>query len=1521
MHPILKRLITPLALLLTVSADLAVAESIRLIGPDGEVQSSVQITQQATQPSNASVSNVVGNSADFYGPTANNETLWSIATKLRPSRRYSVQQTLLAIYKLNPQAFDQQNIHELRSGSRLRVPSLEQVQAENTNEAVRIMQAHNKQQKGTTVVSSPVAKPAPITETDLTPPQAPKQPKPIEVAVVESNEVKVDSKQREHVTKLKQDLTTTEGELAALEEKNHKLRLMLTDVQDEVGNLKDELGDESRIRDEVEKLLGEERKKALETAQIEPSQLDMLLANTWFVVLLALIPGLLFVLIIVLLLTRKGGAEQPQEQLIPEGPEVISLMDDDSDDVPEINLDEDIDEDVGIDDDLFGELSDENIFDIDDEDEQLAEDDVFANLDDSDLDFNLDDGEDDPFASIADNGDFDTELDKIEQSSNGISVDGDEEALSLEDMERALDNESSRDENEFESEFDLSDENGMSQDDLDELLAGEDDAEALAADEIDQSALDDLFNSVKEENSNESDLDDFDLDSGDEKNNSDSDDIDDILSSYQPAAAQSDAAESDDIDDILSSYQPAATQNDAAESDDIDDILSSYQPAATQNDAAESDDIDDILANYQMETESVDADSIDDLLAENSTELLDDVLEQEDAAAELSEDSTALLDDLLDDEDSNDDDIPELSENSTELLDELFDAPESSDDSELDLEDNTALLDELISDDGDDVASASADASDDIEVSEDSTALLDELLEDAEKESGETSTDPDDLLAEFGIEPQAGEGSIGEESELDENSTALLDELLSEDEPFDGLLEREVSTLTDSDVAQKGRFDFTPHIDGSEHADKIEELDDIDSYMSEIEDFDVEEPDEGKQEVDYEPPTESVDGAIVHPDEKLSDLKDEAIANEFGTPQDEDWDLETDEKPEASDESTLVEAPELDTLAEIEPEALEEPTEARELSDDKFGEDDEVNALNDAVQEPEPDTLAEIEPEAFEEPTEARELSDDKFGEDDEVNALNDALQEPEPDTLAEIEREALDELTETLDLSDDELGEYDETSALGDVLQEPDLETLPEIDPELLDEPTETLELSDEELGEYDETSALVDVLQEPDLETLPEIDPELLDEPTETLELSDEELGEYDETSALVDVLQEPDLEILPDIDPESLREPTETLELNDDELGEYDETSALSDVLHEPDLETILENDSERLEEPEETLGLSGDALDDDDENNELSALLNDVKDDTSPAEPSSEDRAELEKTLNFVSEKQETTPEKLSELDAIFSDSGNEQQQEDKEEIHAFNEAVLSEKEESLDEFDSFFAEMDDSDAVAEGVDDSVREVGDKKKLDQYDESATLAELLSDDEAPALRNDVTLDEKTIASAGMDIDTMLDVGGEDWNGFALSEEQQANIPTDIPEDEQDVWGSQTEEPVAQEEDWGEQSEIDAKSLENEQTFMSVDELMAQADVVDENEIDPDEEELKLDVGLNEFPDVIGNVEQFDVDANAEAAGKLDLAKIYIEMNDTEGATRLLEEALLYGEEAIRQQARELLDKIENQ
>ncbi|PAR45071.1 FimV/HubP family polar landmark protein, partial [Vibrio metoecus] len=178
------------------------------------------------------------------------------------------------------------------------------------------------------------------------------------------------------------------------------------------------------------------------------------------------------------------------------------------------------------------------------------------------------------------------------------------------------------------------------------------------------------------------------------------------------------------------------------------------------------------------------------------------------------------------------------------------------------------------------------------------------------------------------------------------------------------------------------------------------------------------------------------------------------------------------------------------------------------------------------------------------------------------------------------------------------------------------------------------------------------------------------------------------------------------------------------------------------------------------------------------------------------------------------------------------------------------------------------------------------------------------------------DRPLDAKTIDSAGMDIDAMLQMGGEDWNGFHLTPDQQAQLPDDVPEDEQAIWASETPEPQAKPENWGSQEDLLDFDPQRD-GYMTIDELMAQVESEEQN-LNPDEEELKLDVGLDEFPDVIGDIRDIDVDSGAEAAGKLDLAKIYIEMNDEKGAIKLLEEAIVDGDDEIRQQAKRLIDVL---
>lgn len=102
-----------LSVLITVVTHISFvsAESIRLVGPTGEVRSSPQLS--GIVRSDVPSGSVTGEPSSLYGPTSEKETLWSIASKLRPSNQVTVQQTLLAIYQLNPQSFELQNIHSL----------------------------------------------------------------------------------------------------------------------------------------------------------------------------------------------------------------------------------------------------------------------------------------------------------------------------------------------------------------------------------------------------------------------------------------------------------------------------------------------------------------------------------------------------------------------------------------------------------------------------------------------------------------------------------------------------------------------------------------------------------------------------------------------------------------------------------------------------------------------------------------------------------------------------------------------------------------------------------------------------------------------------------------------------------------------------------------------------------------------------------------------------------------------------------------------------------------------------------------------------------------------------------------------------------------------------------------------------------------------------------------------------------------------------------------------------------------
>ncbi len=1372
-----KRLLAALVLMsATQTSSVVQAEGIRLVGPSGEVQSSPSYAEEIeralpTPPENTQPSR-------FFGPTGENQTLWSIASELRPSRNVSVQQTLLAIYRINPQAFDNQNIHELIPGSRLRVPSLEQVRSATTEQAVAIMKAHELRLK-----QPKPEKPAPVKQIEVKPkpvaePTAPKPPvvtpsKPEPVKPVETTAnvppVSTSPQGEKQVSELKDKLQGSQSELESLEEKNHRLRLMLSQVQSEVETLKSELNDEERIRSEVEKLLAEERQRVAEQQRMQPSTMDKILSNGWLVGLAALIPGALLALLVVMLLGRRSKAKeeeaaQQQAQDIDPLAAPIGLAAADQ-----------LDDELSLDDDLFGDDDSEPLLEQD-EKAELAED-VFANLDDEELDFNLegDDGED-PFAGIGDDGDLDVGFDEFDSSTSGIQVNGDEKALGLEEMERALDEVTPELEvlDEDETGFDLSDDdNAISDDEFAKLLADDEPSEDLSSGSVDQAMLDDLFAELGD--------DDLDLDVEDTK--------------PEPQVSDEDfsagEASDDDIDKLLAQYDQPAEET-STELDPLDELESlAGLTDDTDIDENSTELLDELIDFDEDETEE----EFDPL---NELEALSD-FEAEEVIEELDENSVDLLDELLQD----DDDEPVLEDETTSELDPFDDLIRED---EVVTADESQLDDDLVADFGFEEIEPQTEQNKALEPEEEKP-LTAQVEEDASELEFESGLDIDALLSEAQQQPVAPEPTESfQEESVPFNSNDFLGDLEEMSPEHDPLM-TELDELFESDntvleETEQESADFAAELDAL--------LEGKDGFAEELENSSVKEnlmpsaEELSSENGEYQLRDEQTEPEITSKEEEPAFTPTpNTVENEFGVPQEEDWLLD-DVEPEA--ENKL----EQEAVAAMSTDVDEDEFNFGELELPEF---DEEDALASMAAEPE---LPEAE------------------------------VQTAEPTADAE-EEFNFDEL---------ELPEFDEEDALASMAAEPEL---PEAEVQTA-EPTadaeEEFNFDELELPEFDEEDALASMASEPELPeaevqaAAPTVDAE------EDFNFDELELPEFDEEDALASMADEPEL-------PESevqaaapTAEAEEEFNFDELELPEFDEEDALASMADEPELPESEREAAAPAAEAEEEFNFDDTELPEFSEEDAIAAM----------AEASSSSESEVAPKPILQAD---------NDHDALF-------------EVFAQN---------------SFDQEVEQPTAIES-----------PSELDDFDES-TMANLLAD-EPSAEAFDGKLDSDTIASAGMDFETMLDVG-DDWDGFKpASDMPEPSVTEEVPEDQQEVWSSSealTQPEIAQE-NWAEQEDLDDFDPKKNQ-FMTIDELMAQ---VDKEGGEFEEQELMLDVGLNEFPDVIGDIGDVDVDTNAEAAGKLDLAKIYLEMNDPQGAIKLLEEAIVYGEDDIRREAKNLIDTI---
>ncbi|KHF88348.1 ATPase AAA [Vibrio vulnificus] len=1782
MRQIFKRLLAPLLLMTALPTSVSQADGIRLVGPTGEVQSSPSFSEQVERAN--SPLPVSDEPSRFYGPTSANETLWSIASKLRPANNVSVQQTLLAIYRLNPQAFENQNIHSLVPGSTLRVPSLAQVRSASTEQAVTVMKAHQDKLNATPRPIAPTPVTRPVKVTPATPAQAVSETVKVEPQI---GTTPVKAPEVPQVKTLEKQLEMSESELTALEEKNHNLRLMLAEVQSEVDGLKTELGDENRIRSEVEKLLAEEKAKLEEQQRMQPSAFDQFLSNGWMVAAAALIPGALIGLLIVMLLGRRKEAEPSASETQTEAPLTPPPMSDS-------DLD-DLTDDLTLDDDLFSD-SDDNSELLFDDTMGDDENDVFGDLDDSDLDFNLEgeDGED-PFASIGDDGDLDTDFDDFDSSNNGISVKGSDKALGLEEMERALDEVSPELEitDDEESDFDLSGENvGMSEDDLAELLASDEPTEDLGDSALDQSMLDDLFSNLGDDD----EVDEFDL-------GLDEDSAAAPTENKQMSDAMSGTMASDeDIDQLLAQFdEPVIDESELETQSSLDELESLLESGAddTQDDLSTSL-LDEMLE--QASDDEVSLDPLDELealagltddeieVSPTDTELLDELLEADEEESLDEFDPLSELEELA--AFGQDEVVPELDENSTDLLDELLESAPESDESlewpeeELATAEESDLFDELIGLDESDKAQeddaaesfdfaaeldAALDSSEDfveLSVSEpaieevsaevdsvDNTAideLLDDVLplEEASPEQDELTAEVEELVesidspmaddefeptefnsshfaedlanvaptldplldafpedieevstaeAELNTDPQNLQESLDDSTEslleeaapsesvlptelladlpLEEGESGDADDIDAQDDQDDDWLQAAIDEVesprqsideyeptTQTETAEQELLSdheiatTAPELD-VEESQELQEEDWLQSAIDEVEspqiDSELHEVDSDERIASTSLATEVTEEALDgHPDDamlselddtqaqddELVDLVDDiaepvstdaeallaqdiedaqeleatatempleepvhetptpnAVPNEFGTPVEEDWaeaetlfdGLVTDsELPQAQQEESLAGLAEAESTAE-----QDDSLDDLELLE--FDEEDALEALAD-------ESAQEANAVLGEDAIGLDELALNEFGEDDELAVLADEPGFAEPSLESELEDIDLDELDFPEFGEEEALASLEEEPMLSEVeLSESELATPPIDETELLEQAESavtdlgSIEFDESELPEFGEEDALSAMADGPSLADFE------LDEPVEEgeIDLADEvefdelELPEFGEEEALAAIADEPSYdapvveeEVFAAEEPavesditsddsalDEVLEPSEVAtdnvesaeeqaqaETTDDafdfdelELPVFGEDEALVAMADEPSYDApLVEEEAFAAEEPavESEVTSEESALDDvlepseaatdnvesaeeqvqaeitddafDVDELELPEFGEDEAAEAVASEPNIEPDAEPEAESDDFEIDDIELPE-FGEEDAIVSVAEELEEapitSEPEEQDYHFDSLELPSIEESgelntvnkphinpssYEEQDALF------DVFAQEAGFNIAE--DEVLHSEFDEAA-MADLLSEDALDDNFFPESPDDEMAASAGMDIEAMLEVGGDDWNGFKLPDTPSAEVTSDVPADEREIWSSEEalRQPNIDEENWAEQDDFDPKKNQ----YMTIDELMAQ---VDGDEVEFEEEDLKLDVGLDEFPDVIGDISNVDVDENAEASGKLDLAKIYIEMNDAEGAIKLLEEAIVYGDDDVRREAKNLIDMI---
>ncbi|WP_024606168.1 MULTISPECIES: FimV/HubP family polar landmark protein [unclassified Pseudoalteromonas] len=949
------------------------------------------------------------------GPIKPTDTLWRIAAKVRPDNSVSIYQVMQALYNKNPDSFLEQNLNHIQNGAYLKIPTLAEIKAVNTQLAKQRSEQDDalweKKKNGTLTQSETNSAQTKVT-----------QARKIDVDDAkkeiqkELNEIKTE--QGTKLVELQQQFKSSVSNVEDILVENNNLKKQLSGISKELENLRLQLGQDSEIQNQLKELIVKQneiiaQQKKQEVIPKESFDFGSLFSNPIVLGLLMFIPGLLIIFAIVMFLRKRASnQEEPQndDDFLPQTPTYTgdddlgpSLNDDpivpDPLDDLSVQLDDSLESDMLPNDDLDDGLDDfsgdENLLDQDELESLLSDDIVFddENTDDDDeLDIFMQQGFDQPSDENAEDIDLDLSDDSINN----------DEILTNDDLDSLFDEDDSL------PEFDAPQTSEALEDDS---LESHDEMAALSEELADDDNFD--IDELLDQTSTELDTSDNTLDELDSSDDFDLDDIDNLID--EANEPKSDVVD-DSIDAELLDENELLEENDNFDLDDIDSLIDEAAVDAADDSLVEEsddfdlDDIDSLIdeavvdtANDSLveESDDFDLDDIDSLIDETAVDTANDSLVEESDDFDL-DDIDSLIDEAAVDT-ANDSLVEESDDFDLDDIDNLIDeaAVDAANDSLVEQSDGFDLddIDNLIDDEV---------KNSDVRDSEIDNALADSVEDLADAQEELNVDDIESLASSLNEEPVldnepelAEEPEFEEEPELDDEpelaeEPELIDVTVDDfSDTSESLLDPEDALEEYTDDTLKSVDELLNELQQATDDDYIEtpdwSLDELDDDLEEIEVDLGDDPLAGDDDSDLTKIEEQLDSDLITPSEELDEYPELELDDDHSLLENEPSFEPQEPKENAPREENAV------ALSQTEKDlanALSENANLDSLEDDF---DDELLNDNDFSE-----SEAKVEDESFD---------------DDLLQEINDGIDSVEPVSIEEDTKPLnLDEVQETLE-------------------------------------------------------------------------------------------------------------------------------------------------------------------------------------------------------------------------------------------------------------------------------------------------------------------------------------------------------------------------------------------------------------------------------------------------------------------------------------------------------------------------